>query len=171
MRNVILYQPQLKDYWYEAKILNDAHTMSYNKGYLSTNSRYNSKTGCIAFPKEKWEATYNNRQNNQTFFSYILDAHIQQFVGYVGYVLEEEKHMCDVVIEHTYRHQGYGKKALQLLCKQAKHNGIVELYDTFEIEREDALSLFMHEGFQIVEYQKWMKENSLIKGVVIRKKL
>lgn len=171
MKEVILYIPNDMDYWYEAKLLSDQNTMFYNKGYESTYIGYDFSSGCIDFPKEKWKEKYRQRQNKKHFFAYIQDKNTQQFVGYVGYVQEDGKYMCDVVVEYGYRHQGYGKKALQQLCKQAKKNGINVLYDIFEVDREDAVSLFIHAGFQIIEYQKWMKDGALVEGVLIEKRL
>lgn len=36
--------------------------MSYNKGYDVSYYGYHYDTGCIDFPKEKWEETYNKKE-------------------------------------------------------------------------------------------------------------
>ena len=65
--NLSLYIPTLEDYWYEEKLESDPETMSYNKGYDVSYYGYHYDTGCIDFPKEKWEETYNKRiKENKT---------------------------------------------------------------------------------------------------------
>lgn len=65
--NLSLYIPTLEDYWYEEKLESDPETMNYNKGYDVSYYGYHYDTGCIDFPKEKWEETYNKRiKENKT---------------------------------------------------------------------------------------------------------
>ena len=83
MKNIELYIPQIDDYWYEEKIEKDEKTMSYNAGYDVKYYGYNFDTGCIDFPKDKWEDTYNKRIKENRYFAYIKDCDINEFVGYV----------------------------------------------------------------------------------------
>ena len=57
---------------------------------------------------------------------------------------------------------------LQLLCNEAKKNGIKELYDNFEIDRGHTLSLFESVGFKVVEEQTWKKFGKDVKGVLVK---
>ena len=58
-----------------------------------------------------------------------------------------------------------------LLCDVAKNNGIRELYDTFEVDRDNTLDLFLSVGFNIIEYKQWKKFDIDVDGVVVRKLL
>ena len=171
--NLKFYIPSLKDYWYEQKIQSDKDTMSYNKGYSVSYDGYHYETGCIDFPKEQWEATYEKRKNSQNFFAYLEDVNIHQFVGYVNYHynVKENRYECGIVIESVYRGKGYGRTGLKLLCEHAKHKGIKELYDTFEINRGNTLKMFEFLGFEIVEKSVWEKNHCQVQGVTVRIRL
>ena len=173
MSNIELYIPELKDYWYEQKIQSDPDTMSYNSGYDVSYNGYHYDTGCIDFPKERWEEVYNKRKNENRSFFYILDNDINEFVGYANYhyVKDLDRYECGVVIEAKYRKKGYAKCGLQLLCKKAKENGVKELYDNFEVNRENTLKLFKSIGFEVVEKQTWKKFNKIVEGVLVKIKL
>lgn len=54
MKKISLYCPNVTDYWYEAMILSDPLSMSYNAGYNVSYEGYNKENGCINFPKNKW---------------------------------------------------------------------------------------------------------------------
>ena len=69
-----IYKPELKDYWYEKKINEDANSMSYNAGYDVSYYGYHYDTGQIDFPENRWEEVYNKRKNdNKRFFAYLKD--------------------------------------------------------------------------------------------------
>ena len=55
MKNISLYIPKIEDYWYEEKIQSDPLSMNYNAGQDVSYYGYHYDTGCIDFPKEKWE--------------------------------------------------------------------------------------------------------------------
>lgn len=170
MKNINLYIPKLEDYWYEEKLQSDPKTMSYNAGYEVSYYGYHYDTGCIDFPKKKWEETYNKRIQENKYFAYIKDNDINEFVGYVNYHYNknDDRFECGVVIESRYRGKGYSKSALKLLCITAKNNGIKELYDNFEINRDNTLSVFQSVGFKIIEEQKWIKFNKEVNGVLVK---
>ena len=165
-----LYVPKLEDYWYEQQLQSDPKTMSYNAGYNVSYYGYHYDTGCIDFPKEKWQDTYNNRIENNKFFAYILDEDLKQFVGYVNYHYNknDDRYECGVLIEDKYRGKGYSTKALKLLCEEAKNNGIKALYDIFEIDRDNTLKVFEKVGFKIVSNQTWKKFNKDVNGVLVK---
>ena len=170
MKNIELYLPELKDYWYEEKIQKDPLSMGYNAGYDVSYYGYHYDTGCIDFPKEKWKETYEKRKDKNKYFAYIKDLDLNEYVGYVNYHYNknENRYECGVLIENKYRGCGYSKLALKLLCQVAKENGIKELYDNFEKNRDKALKLFESLGFRIVETQTWKKFDKIVEGVLIK---
>ena len=173
MNNISLYVPKLEDYWYEAKIQSDPLSMNYNSGYDVSYYGYHYDTGCIDFPKEKWEESFNKRKNEDKYFAYIKDNDINEFVGYVNYHYSKNnnRYECGIVIDSQYRGNGYSKDALKLLCETAKNNGVKELYDNFELDRGNTLSIFKEVGFKIVEEQTWKKFGKDVNGVLVRIKL
>ena len=171
--NIDLYIPKLEDYWYQEKIESDANTMSYNAGYDVSYYGYHYDTGCIDFPKEKWEESFNRRVNENRYLAYIRDLDLNEFIGYVNYYFNktEERYCCGIVIEYKFRGRGYAKKALKMLCDEARSHGVEELYDTFEIDRGNTLELFKSVGFEIFEKKTWKKFGQDVNGVVVRKVL
>ncbi len=168
-----LYVPKLEDYWYEAKLQSDPDTMSYNAGYDVSYYGYHYDTGCIDFPKERREETFNKRKNENKYFAYIKDKDINDFVGYVNYqyIKSDDRYECGVLVDSKYRGKGYAKPALILLCDQARKEGIKELYDNFEINRGNTLKLFEEVGFTVVKKETWKKFNVDVEGVLVKKLL
>lgn len=173
MKKISLYIPELKDYWYEAKVQSDSLSMNYNAGYNVSYYGYHYDTGCIDFPEEKWENTYLNRIKENKYFAYIKDDSINEFVGYVNYHYNknDNRYECGILIESKYRGKGYAKEALRLLCNVAKSNNIKELYDDFEVDRDNTLDIFKSVGFEIVEEQTWKKFDKIVNGVLVKIKL
>ena len=173
MKNIYLYVPKVEDYWYEEKIKSDPLTMNYNSGYDVSYYGYHYDTGCIDFPKDKWQETFDKRINEKMFLAYIKDEDIDEFVGYVNYHYDEylEKYECGIVIESNYRGKGYGKEALLLLCNRAKADGIKELYDSFEIDRDNTLDLFCSVGFKIIDKKVGVKFGKKVDIVLVKKVL
>lgn len=169
MKKISLYVPELEDYWYEEKLQSDPLTMSYNAGYDVSYYGYHYDTGCIDFPKIRWKEIYDKRVKENKYFAYIKDE--DNYVGYVNYQYVNERYECGIVIESKYIGMGYAKKALELLCNAAKGNGVMELYDNFEIDRGHTLELFESVGFEIVEEQTWKKFGKVVRGVLVKKKL
>lgn len=173
MKNISLYIPKIEDYWYEEKIQSDPLSMNYNAGYDVSYFGYHYDTGCIDFPKEKWQEMFDKRKNEKKYFAYIKDNDLNEFVGYVNYQYNknDDRYECGIVIESKHRGKGYSKDALKLLCDEAKNNGIKELYDNFEMDRGNTLSIFKAVGFEVVEEQKWKKFGKEVDGVLVRIKL
>ena len=168
MKNIRLYIPELKDYWYEQKLQSDPRTMSYNSGWDVSYSGYNYSTGCIDFPKYRWQEVYDKRKKENIFFAYILDEELNEFVGYVNYRFGADNR-CNIgiVIEDKYRGKGYAKKGLKLLCSKAFRDGIGKLYDEFECSRKEALELFKSIGFVEVENKTLRRFSKDENGVVL----
>ena len=173
LKNICLYVPKIEDYWYEEKIQSDPLSMSYNAGYEISYYGYHYDSGCIDFPKEKWQDTFNKRKNENVFFAYIKDNDINEYVGYVNYQYNEKqnRYECGILIESIYRGRGYSKEALKLLCDIAGKNGVKELYDSFEIDRGNTLDIFNQVGFEVVEEQTWKRFGKDVKGVLVKIKL
>lgn len=169
-KNIELYVPKIEDYWYEEKIESDPNTMSYNAGYDVSYYGYHYDTGCIEFPKERWQQTYDKRIRENRYLAYIKDNDINEYIGYCSYHYnkEENRYECGIVIEAKYRGQGYAKPSLNLLCKVAQENGINSLYDNFEINRGYTLKVFKDIGFRVVEEQTWKKFKQEVKGVLVK---
>ena len=171
--NVVLYVPKLEDYWYEKYLDSDPDTMSYNKGYDVSYNGYDYETGCIDFKEEKWVQKYQRRIKGNRYFAYVFDKDINTYVGSVNYQFDSSnnRYECGVVIEGKYRRNGYAKIALDLLCKEAKRNGVDVIYDVFEDDRISAKNLFLNYGFIIdseISITKFKKE---VKGIVVKKYL
>lgn len=162
-----IYIPKKEDYWYEQKLQNDPKTMNYNAGYDVSYFGYHYDTGCIDFPEEKWEDTYNRRLNENKFFAYLFDGDKKEFIGYINYHKSNNRYECGIVIEANKRGNGYATEGLKLLIEHAKNNGITELYDNFEKDR-DAFRPFENVGFKIVEETKWIKFKKEVEGIIIK---
>ena len=107
------------------------------------------------------------------YFAYIKDNDLNEFVGYVNYHYNknDKRYECGILIDSQHRGKGYSKDALKLLCDEAKANGIIELYDNFEIDRYNTLSVFEQVGFEVVEEETWKKFGKDVKGVLVKIKL
>ena len=170
MKNLELVKPKLEDYWYEAKLLSDPDTMNYNAFYNVSYSGYHYDTGCIDFPKNKWESKYQKRLDSNTYFAYIKDHEIKEYVGFVNYQYNRNSNIyeCGILIEGKYRGKGYSKTALKLLVKEAYNNGIEYLYDSFEYDRDNTLEVFLDVGFEIYQMIDSEKDDKLVTGVVVQ---
>ncbi|MCR4911640.1 MAG: GNAT family N-acetyltransferase [Bacilli bacterium] len=137
-----LYLPALEDLWFRQKLLSDEETMSFNHAY----------GGVIDFPKEKWYDRWVINHENKRFYCYVIDEN-KNFVGEVAYHLDEERNVYleNVIIFSAYRRKGYGGQALDLLCKEAKNNGIEVLYDDVANDNP-AITMFIQRGF-VVEFE------------------
>ena len=173
MNKLCLYVPEIDDYWYEEKLLSDPSTMRYNSGYNVSYFGYHYDTGCIDFPKDKWNDKYDMRNSKDNYFAYLKDNSSDKYVGLVSYHYNEETnhYECSIIIESIYRGLGYAKEGLSLLCDIALENGVSELYDSFEVDRDNALSLFKSMGFEEIEYLTWKKFDKDVSGVVVKKVL
>lgn len=173
MKNISLYVPNIEDYEYEQRIESDPETMSYNAGWCVSYYGYHPDTGCIDFPKERWQAVFDKRANQDGFFAYIKDNDTNEFVGYTYYHFSEDdnKYYCGILLEAKNRGQGYSKRALELLLEVAKNNGIKELYDDFETDRYNAIELFKSLGFKEDSTYTMKRFDKDIEILVVKKEL
>ena len=81
---------------------------------------------------------------------------LKKYIGEVSYYFEEEyrEYVLNIIVEAKYRHLGKGKEALELLCQQAKENGLRFLCDDIETNNP-AKNLFLDLGFKEV----WARES------------
>lgn len=133
--------PKLEDLWFRQEMLEDETTMSYNHHY----------GGTISFPRESWEDWFNrwvNSSDDKHFYRYVVNDN-GEFVGEVAYRYDEEieEYIANVIIHSKYRGRGYGSEALELLCENAKHNGVATLYDDVAIDNP-AIKMFLTHGFK-----------------------
>lgn len=150
---LFIYKPDLEDLWFRQTMLEDEETMSYNKAW----------GGAIPFPKEEWSEWYNHWVINcesKRYYRY-LKREDGTFVGEIAYHYDPyyQGYMADIIIYAKYRHSGYGLLGLQMLCDEAKKQGISDLYDDIAIDNT-GIYLFKKMGF-IEQYRT--KEIILLK--------
>ena len=139
MSNLTYYIPKVNDLSFRQELLADELTMSYNKKW----------GGTINFPKDKWESWYNRfLKNPNNFYAYICIN--DTYVGEISYHKEDDIYLCDVIIMAKYRNNGYGSKAINLLCDIAKENNIKVIYDHIAVDNP-SINMFLKAGFEVVE--------------------
>ena len=67
MKNVVLIEPKLEDLWFREECMSDPDTMNYNAGYDVSYDGYHYDTGCIDFPRSKWEIWLENNKKKTHF--------------------------------------------------------------------------------------------------------
>lgn len=169
MSRLELYIPKVEDYWYEEKIQSDPETMSYNAGWDVSYYGYHYDTGCIDFPKERWQEVFDKRVKEKRFFAYLKDKDLDEFIGYVNYHYNknDDRYECGILIESKYRGKGYSREGLKLLCNYAKSQGVDYLYDDFEDNR-GGTSIFYDLGFKEVGRYEMKKFDKYLEIVVVR---
>lgn len=149
---VYLKQPQKDELYYRQEWMKDPKTMNYNAGYDIELKGYNRQDGTICKSDEEmleWYEKWKN-DNPDTYFSYIYLNNLQEPIGEIYYYLDNEKYNLGILIQDKYRGKGFSKIALELLCENAKQNGITELYDTFEYDRINTIKTFEKIGFKVI---------------------
>ena len=134
------YKPKLDDLWFRQEMLHDEATMAYNKEW----------GGVIDFKEEDWADWYDywiKSPEAQRYYRYLVNED-GAFIGEIAYHYDEDeaKYLLDVIIHAKYRHLGYGRLALALLCEQAKKNGIKTVYDNIA-QTNPAIKMFLGQGF------------------------
>ena len=135
------YLPKLEDMWFRQTMLEDEETMSYNHAW----------GGTISFPEDRWSDWYQYwiiEHDGQRYYRYLKNED-DIFVGEIAYHYDPnyDGYMANVIIYSKYRHQGYGREGLRMLCEIAKKNGITTLYDDIALDNP-AITLFLKEGFE-----------------------
>ncbi|MBQ8087638.1 MAG: GNAT family N-acetyltransferase [Clostridia bacterium] len=135
-----IYEPKYEDLWFRQMMMNDEETMSYNHAW----------GGTIPWPEEAWKDWYDDWMINhegKRYYRYLINQE-GQFVGEIAYHrdADTQHEIADVIIYSQFRRRGYGSEALDLLCAEAKKNGITVLYDDIALDNP-AIELFMKHGF------------------------
>lgn len=164
--NIRLHIPTFEELWYRQKLLRDADTMSYNKGYDLDTENYCKETGCIDFPKADWAGWYRYfiGQEPNRYYAYIVENGV--FIGEVNIHKNEAMHWYDmgIVIEAKYRGKGYAVPALKLLLRQAFEGfGAQAVHNDFEETRLSAIKTHLSAGFR--EYKR---ENGIIELLITK---
>lgn len=136
-----IYKPQFEDLWFRRMMLADEETMSYNHAW----------GGTIPWPKAKWGDWYDRWVANPKdgrLYRYVKNSS-GDFVGEIAYHYDADMQgfTANVIIFSKYRGRGYGGQALELLCAEARSNGITVLYDDIAIDNP-AAALFLRHGFK-----------------------
>ena len=139
--SLTLHKPNLNDLRFRQKLISDERTMSYN----------HSCGGTIEFPEEQWKDWYDHWIKNpedKRYYRFLKTAE-GEFVGEIAYHYDQETsgYMADVIIHADHRGKGYGSEALDMLCQEAKENGITALYDDIAMDNL-AIGLFLRHGFK-----------------------
>ena len=125
--NLRLYKPKLEELSYRQELLSQEDTMKHRKGLKVKSEYYNKDTGCIDFPKDKWEswhAEYVDEYSN-LYYAYIVKD--DEFIGEASFYKSSDGNSYDVsiLIEAKHRRKGYGHDVLNLLLTIA--------FDDFDI--------------------------------------
>lgn len=136
-----LYKPQIDDLWFRQVLLSDPETMSYNS----------AQGGTIPFPETDWQEWFDRwviSTDGERFYRYVTIDRSRVFIGETAWHRDKEQDLwlIHILIHSRFRGLGYGKAALNLLCDEAKKNGIAALHDSIFIDNP-AISLFLHDGF------------------------
>ena len=151
MKQIKLHKPSIDELWFREKCMSDPNTMSYNAGYDVNYGGYHKDSGCIDFPRDKWEDWAKSKLENPDFYYvYILDIETGKFVGYVNFNLNPttKKATMGIVIKSEFHGQGYMRPAMFKLIEKAKEKGVEILTDTVPETREKALKVFYDFGFR-----------------------
>lgn len=168
-----LHVPEFDELWYREKLLLDSSTMSYNRGYDLTFPGYDRSTGCIAFPRDKWESWYSFFIENEPdrYYAYIELTDSGQFIGEVNLHRPAGSHSHDmgIVIDSAYRGKGYAAPALRLLLSEAFERCCSkEVCNEFESERISAIKAHLAAGFKITDEQGSMTRLAITRGDYIK---
>ena len=132
------YKPAIEDLWFREELLSDEDTMAYNHRW----------GGAIEFPKKDWCDWYDywlvNTDGKRNYW--FLMNEDNEFIGEIAYHYDGKYNLADIIIHSKYRHRGYGRDGLNMLCSLAKQEGIEELYDDIAIDNP-AIKLFLNNGF------------------------
>lgn len=149
---LFLHIPSYGELWYRQRLLQDAKTMDYNKGYDLDFDGYDQKTGCIAFPEPKWAGWYDFfiGREPERFYAYIARETDGAFLGEVNLhrAADGDWHEMGIVLEARHRGRGYAAGALRLLLAHAfEVLGASAVRNTFEAARAAALRAHLAAGF------------------------
>ena len=137
--------PNQDELAYRIKLLADADTMEYNKGFGDDGS------GCYYLTQPQAQDWYTYWFGNpQKYYAYLVGTEDDIPVGEVNIHYSEEysMHMVGIVIEACHRGKGYAEEGLRLLADKAFADpGIDKIADDFPAERAAAEKTFRKVGF------------------------
>lgn len=170
-----LHVPTCGELWYRQKIMQDADTMSYNKGYELDFEGYEKATGCVAFPKEQWADwhAYFVGQEPERFYAYVVRKSDDVFIGEVNVHRNPDApwYEMGIVLEAKYRGKGYATEALQLLLQYAfEEMNAKALHNDFEAERSAAVRIHLAAGFTEYRQENGILELALSREQYFRQK-
>lgn len=170
MSRLCLHVPELNEFWYRKKLMEDPETMSYNRGYDLDFAGYDKGTGCIAFPEEEWESCYNYFVGHEPerFYAYLVNTENGEFVGEVNAhkSVGHDWYNMGIVIEAKHRGKGYANEGLRLLLHHAFIDmGAMAVHNSFEKSRNAALKAHEHAGFC-----KYSEENGVIELAITKER-
>ncbi len=135
-----LVKPAYEELLFRQQLLADAETMSYNKKW----------GGVIHFPPDRWRDWYEKWVvcPDRRYYRYLYSTEHRAFVGETAFYFDDEFqcHICDIIVKHCCRGQGFGKEGLLLLLNEAKKQGITVIRDNIAIGNP-SIALFQRCGF------------------------
>ncbi|MGG7214422.1 GNAT family N-acetyltransferase [Clostridium nigeriense] len=145
-----LIVPRMEELSFRKELLSDEDTMSYNHKW----------GGTIDFQENKWEEWYRKwiiNKNNDRYYAYLFSEKLNCYVGEIAYHYSEKEYIANIIIHSKYRGNGFGKIGLKLLCKKAKENGLVTLFDNIALGNP-SIKMFLDYDFKEV----WRNEEAIM---------
>ena len=142
MKNMIQFViPSLEQLSFRQQLLSDEETMAFNQKW----------GGAVCFPQQKWSVWYQKwvlDAGRERFYRYLFAPELDCFVGEAAWHFsqEEQAYLTDILVYSRYRDRGYGGQALDLLCLQAREQGIAELRDGVALDNP-SIQMFLKKGF------------------------
>lgn len=151
MGKLHLKVPNLDELSYRRQILADPRTMAYNTGYNQENKGYDSKTGTINFSDDKWDDWHKLWVNNEPekYYAYIILNNTPIGEVALNYNKDFDSHLVHIMIEFSYRGNGYSEEALELLMDVAFNKlKLHKVSDKIAADRDRAIKTLIKLGFQ-----------------------
>ena len=152
---IYFHVPEVGELWYRQHLIADPDTMSYNKGLDMDFEGYDSLTGCIDFPEERWSAWHKHWTEGapERFYAYIVRGN--EFIGEVNLHKfpeddYEDRYNMGIIIESVHRGKGYAREAVGLLLETAfEEIGAASVHNEFESYRTAAVRVHTVNGFSV----------------------
>lgn len=87
------------------------------------------------------------------FYAYVARKTDNKWIGDIAYRFDKDKDMyaIHIVIDDEFRGMGYSEEALTILCKIAKKNGVIKLFNDIPKNRIAAIKIHKAVGFKEIE--------------------
>ena len=101
---------------------------------------------------------------NQYLYNIILSGETENcYIGYLWVDIDDQKKRCfvaDIYINPDNRHQGWGRKTLELLDLNMKQRGITRIVLHVFGNNQIAQELYKKMGYQVIglNMQKWLND-------------